>query len=112
MFTRIANLVAPQWTGVNYFFYYGATIFASAGVDDPIQTQLILGAVNVFLTFFGLYVVEKFGRRWPLFLGALWQAAWLAVFASVGTALNPENNRAAGIVMIVAACMFIASFAR
>lgn len=68
--------------------------------------------MNVFLTFFGLYVVEKFGRRWPLFLGALWQAGWLAVFASVGVALNPESNRVSGIIMIVSACMFIASFAR
>ncbi|KAL2017227.1 hypothetical protein VTK56DRAFT_2386 [Thermocarpiscus australiensis] len=100
-----------QWTGVNYFFYYGATIFESAGIDDPIQTQLILGAVNVFMTFFGLYVVERFGRRVPLLLGAIWQAAWLAVFAAMGTALNPDNNRASGIVMIVSAAMFIASFA-
>lgn len=98
-------------TTSNSFFYYGATIFQSAGVNDPIQTQLILGAVNVFMTFFGLYVVEKYGRRWPLFLGALWQAAWLVVFASVGTAENPEGNETIGIVMIVAACMFIASFA-
>ncbi|KAK3314437.1 general substrate transporter [Apodospora peruviana] len=100
-----------QWTGVNYFFYYGATIFKSAGIEDPIQTQLILGAVNVFMTFFGLYVVEKFGRRMPLFLGAIWQAVWLAIFASMGTGLNPESNKTSGIVMIVAACMFIASFA-
>lgn len=50
-----------QWTGVNYFFYYGATIFDSAGVDDPILVQLILGAVNVAMTFYGLYVVEKYG---------------------------------------------------
>ncbi|KAH6621630.1 hypothetical protein B0J18DRAFT_231589 [Chaetomium sp. MPI-SDFR-AT-0129] len=100
-----------QWTGVNYFFYYGATIFESAGIDDPIQTQLILGAVNVAMTFFGLYVVERFGRRWPLIIGAIWQAAWLAVFSSMGTALNPENNSTAGIVMIVAAALFIASFA-
>lgn len=100
-----------QFTGVNYFFYYGATIFESAGVDDPIMTQLILGAVNVVMTFYGLYVVEKFGRRWPLFIGGLWQAAWLAVFASIGVALPPQNNSTTGIVMIVSACMFIASFA-
>lgn len=97
--------------GVNYFFYYGATIFESAGIDDPLRVQLILGAVNVFMTFYGLWVVERYGRRWPLFLGAIWQAAWLAVFASVGTGMNPESNRTAGIVMIVSACMFIASFA-
>lgn len=100
-----------QWTGVNYFFYFGSTIFKSAGISDPILTQLILGAVNVVMTFYGLYVVEKYGRRWPLFIGALWQSAWLCTFASVGTSLNPKNNPTSGIVMIVAACMFIASFA-
>jgi SP family sugar:H+ symporter-like MFS transporter len=100
-----------QWTGVNYFFYYGATIFESAGIDDPIRTQLILGAVNVAMTLPGLYVVERFGRRGPLLIGAIWQAAWLAVFASMGTALNPEDNSTSGIIMIVSACMFIASFA-
>ncbi|KAL0469598.1 high affinity glucose transporter ght1 [Neurospora intermedia] len=100
-----------QWTGVNYFFYYGATIFQSAGIKDPIQTQLILGAVNVFSTLFGLWVVERFGRRWPLFIGAIWQASWLAVFASMGTALEPDQNKTSGIVMIVSAALFIASFA-
>jgi SP family sugar:H+ symporter-like MFS transporter len=100
-----------QWSGVNYFFYYGATIFKSAGISDPILTQLILGAVNVFMTFYGLYVVEKYGRRRPLFIGALWQAAWLLIFASVGTAIDPKSSNTVGVVMIVAACMFIASFA-
>lgn len=100
-----------QWTGVNYFFYYGATIFESAGIDDPIRTQLILGAINVGMTLPGLYVVERFGRRWPLVIGAAWQAVWLAVFAAVGTALDPGESRASGIVMIVSAAMFIASFA-
>lgn len=101
-----------QWTGVNYFFYYGATIFESAGVRDPILTQLILGAVNFLTTLYGLYVVERFGRRWPLFLGALWQAAWLLIFATVGSANDVEvPNKPLGIVLIVSACMFIASFA-
>ncbi|KAJ6789917.1 hypothetical protein PWT90_08122 [Aphanocladium album] len=100
-----------QWSGINYFFYYGATVFESAGVQDPILTQLILGAVNVVMTFYGLYVVEKYGRRWPLFIGALWQAVWLLVFASLGTANPPETHKSTGIMMIVSACMFIASFA-
>merc|ERR1712072_351523 len=100
-----------QWTGVNYFFYYGATIFDSAGIGDPIRVQLILGAVNVATTFPGLYMIEKFGRRIPLIAGAIWQAIWLLIFASVATARPPMENESSGIVMIVAACMFIASFA-
>ncbi|KAH7312476.1 general substrate transporter [Stachybotrys elegans] len=102
---------AQQWSGINVFFYYGSTIFEAAGIEDPIQTQLIMGAVNTATTFYGLYVVEKYGRRWPLILGALWQASWLLVFGSVGTAINPETSRTSGVVMIVAACMYIASFA-
>ncbi|KAG6007305.1 hypothetical protein E4U21_006115 [Claviceps maximensis] len=100
-----------QWTGVNYFFYYGASIFEAANVKDPVLTQLILGAVNVVMTFAGLYVVEKFGRRWPLFLGALWQAAWLLIFSAIGTVKPPDKNPVSGIIMIVSACMYIASFA-
>ncbi|KAL7774734.1 hypothetical protein CFE70_005648 [Pyrenophora teres f. teres 0-1] len=100
-----------QWTGVNYFFYYGATIFRSAGIEDPLQVQLILGAVNVAMTMPGLYLIERVGRRVPLVLGGLWQAAWLLIFAIIGVALPPQDNPTAGVVMIVAACMFIASFA-
>lgn len=86
-------------------------IFESAGIEDSIMVQLILGAVNVATTFWGLYVVEKFGRRNPLVIGGIWQSIWMLIFASVGTGMKPESNKSAGIVMIVSACMFIASFA-
>ena len=56
-------------------------------------------------------MIEKFGRRIPLIAGAIWQAIWLLIFASVATARPPMENESSGIVMIVAACMFIASFA-
>jgi len=100
-----------QWTGVNYFFYYGATVFEAAGVPDPIQVQLILGAVNVAMTFPGLYLIERLGRRLPLIIGGLWQAAWLLIFAIIGIVRPPTEYPSSGTVMIVAACMFIASFA-
>lgn len=73
--------------------------------------QLILGAVNVVMTFPGLYIVERLGRRSPMIFGALWQAAWLLIFASIGVARPPTEYTSSGIVMIVSACMFIASFA-
>ncbi|GFP57875.1 high-affinity fructose transporter ght6 [Trichoderma asperellum] len=76
-----------QWTGINYFFYYGTTVFSNAKINDPFMTQLILGAVNV-----------------------LWQAAWLLVFASIGI-VDHHPSPTFSIVMIISACMFIASFA-
>jgi len=100
-----------QLTGANYFFYYGATIFQSVGIEDSFVTQIILGAVNFFCTFFGLYVMERFGRRWPLIIGGLWQSACLFAFSAIGTALNPETNQSAGYGMIITACLFIFGYA-
>jgi len=100
-----------QLTGANYFFYYGATIFQSVGIDDSYVTQIILGSVNFGCTFGGLYVMEKFGRRKPLIIGGLWQSAWLFVFAASGTAGDPENDKTIGTLMIVSACLFILGFA-
>ena len=48
-----------QLTGANYFFYYGATIFQSVGIQDSFVTQIILGAVNFVCTFGGLYIMER-----------------------------------------------------
>jgi len=48
-----------QLTGANYFFYYGATIFQSVGINDSFITQVILGGVNFGCTFGGLYIMER-----------------------------------------------------
>ncbi|TIA71954.1 hypothetical protein E3P92_02966 [Wallemia ichthyophaga] len=100
-----------QLTGANYFFYYGATIFQSVGIEDSYITQIILGVVNFVCTFASLYVLENFGRRKPLIIGGLWQCVWLLIFASVGVARPPETNEGMGDLMIVSACLFIASYA-
>ncbi|KZP13725.1 general substrate transporter [Athelia psychrophila] len=99
-----------QLTGANYF-YYGATIFKSVGINDSFVTQIILGAVNFICTFGGLYVMEKFGRRVPLIVGGLWQSAWLFVFATAGTANDPSTSHGTGQLMTVSACMFILGYA-
>ncbi|KAF8814578.1 hypothetical protein BYT27DRAFT_7129908 [Phlegmacium glaucopus] len=100
-----------QLTGANYFFYYGATIFQSVGIQDSFVTQIILGTVNFVCTFGGLYVMERFGRRLPLIVGGIWQSMWLFVFAAAGTAKDPTSNPGIGNLMIVSACMFILGYA-
>ncbi|KAB5588785.1 High-affinity glucose transporter ght2 [Ceratobasidium theobromae] len=102
-----------QLTGANYFFYYGATVFNSVGIEDSFVTQIILGAVNFGCTFLGLYVMEKFGRRVPLMIGGVWQAIWLFVFAAAGTARDPTlpENSGIGKLMIISACLFILGYA-
>lgn len=100
-----------QLTGANYFFYYGATIFQSVGINDSFVTQIILGAVNFGCTFGGLYIMEHYGRRIPLIVGGVWQSVWLFVFAAAGTAKDPATNKNIGTLMIVSACLFILGYA-
>ncbi|KAF2396247.1 putative MFS monosaccharide transporter [Trichodelitschia bisporula] len=104
-----------QLSGVNFFFYYGTSIFSSVGLTNPYATSIILGGVNFGSSFLGLYIVEHFGRRKCLIYGALWMFMCFMIFASVGhfalDMTTPSNTPGSGIAMIVFACFFIAAFA-
>jgi SP family sugar:H+ symporter-like MFS transporter len=104
-----------QLTGANFFFYYGTTIFRATGLSDSYVTQIILGSVNVFCTFGGLYVVKKCGRRNALMAGAAWMMVCFLVYSFVGhfklDQTNPAATPQAGNVLIVFSCLFIVAFA-
>jgi MFS family permease len=67
------------------------------------------------MTFPGLYIVERFGRRPALITGALWMFMCFLVFASLGHfALENDDgtsNQGVGYAMITFACLFIAGYA-
>ncbi|CCH61702.1 hypothetical protein TBLA_0F01600 [Henningerozyma blattae CBS 6284] len=106
-----------QLTGANYFFYYGATVFKSVGLDDSFQTTIIFGVVNFLSTFVSLYVVDRFGRRFCLLVGSAALGLCMLVFATVGvTSLYSGDSdvpscKWAGNVMIVVSCIYIFFFA-
>ncbi|KAK5806164.1 hypothetical protein VI817_000422 [Penicillium citrinum] len=102
-----------QLTGANFIFYYGTSIFQGVGLSDSFVTQIILGAVNFGMTLPGLYVVEHYGRRNCLMVGAAWMFICFMIWASVGHEVlhaNPSSHPA-GIAMIVFTCFFIVGFA-
>ncbi|KAF2005633.1 MFS monosaccharide transporter-like protein [Amniculicola lignicola CBS 123094] len=104
-----------QLTGANYFFYYGATIFTGVGIKNGLVTQMILNGINFGVTFYGLYIVEHYGRRKSLMAGSLWMFICFMIFASVGHFVldrdNPENTPKASVALICFACFFIFGFA-
>ena len=106
---------AQQLTGANYFFYYGTTIFQATGISNSYVTQMILNGINFGTTFYGLYIVEHYGRRKSLIIGSTWMFICFMIFASVGHfALdreNPENTPKTGTAMICFASFFIFGFA-
>ncbi|KAI3321047.1 general substrate transporter [Xylariaceae sp. AK1471] len=104
-----------QLTGANFFFYYGTTIFRATGLSNSYVTQIILGSVNVFCTFGGLFVVHKVGRRKALMAGAAWIFVCFLIYAFVGEfaldSSNPQNTPQAGSALIVFSALAIAAFA-
>jgi SP family sugar:H+ symporter-like MFS transporter len=54
--------------------------------------------------------MERFGRRWPLIIGGIWQSAWLFAYASVGVT-HDTTQKGTGDFLIVATCLFIFGYA-
>ncbi|KAK5062839.1 hypothetical protein LTR84_004914 [Exophiala bonariae] len=104
-----------QLTGANYFFYYGTTIFQATGINNSYVTQMILNGINFGTTFYGLYIVEHYGRRKSLMVGGLWMSAMFFIFANVGhfslDRNDPQSTESSGTAMIVIASFFIFGFA-
>jgi len=99
-----------QWTGVNFIFYYGTTFFQQAGVpQSPFIIALITTLVNVCSTPISFWTIERFGRRPLLIWGALGMLTCEFIIAIVGTAA-PDSG-AAGYVLVVFVCIYIAFFA-
>ncbi|GAA6033447.1 hypothetical protein JCM8097_001399 [Rhodosporidiobolus ruineniae] len=101
--------MGQQWTGVNFFFSYGTKFFASSGIKDSFQTQLILSGINVIGTFPGLFAVDLAGRRTILFIGSAIMFSGQIIAGAVSTA-KPDDP-ASGKALIFASCWFIFGFA-
>jgi MFS transporter, SP family, sugar:H+ symporter len=104
-----------QLTGANYFFYYGTVIFQATGINNSFVTQMILNGINFGTTFYGLYIVEHYGRRKSLIYGSTWMFICFMIFASVGhfslDRQHPANTPHSGVAMICFASFFIFGFA-
>ncbi|ANB14571.1 hexose transporter HXT6 [Sugiyamaella lignohabitans] len=110
-------LALQQLVGANYFFYFGTTIFKGIGMNNSYLASIIFGAVNFGSTFFGLYFVERFGRRNVLLYGAAGMFIFFVIYASMGAkALYPNGsdndaNVQVGKAMIFVTCGYIFCFA-
>jgi sugar porter (SP) family MFS transporter len=120
----IGLAVLQQFTGINAVIYYSDKIFAAAGFATPAEqtaaTTWAVGAVNVLATFIAIAFVDKLGRRPLLFAGLIGMCLSLVTigvcFHSLGEVTHEASNATnapsdAGVVMLVAMVVFIASFA-
>jgi sugar porter (SP) family MFS transporter len=100
-----------QLTGVNFIMYYGTTFFNGAGVDSPFTISLIMQVVNMVSTFPGLFVVESWGRRKLLIVGAAGMAICQLMIASFATANGDNNLTVQNQILIIFVSIYIFFFA-
>ncbi|KAK4151088.1 general substrate transporter [Chaetomidium leptoderma] len=100
-----------QLTGVNFIMYYGTTFFNGAGVDNPFTISLIMQVINMVSTLPGLFVVESWGRRKLLIVGAIGMAICQLLIASFATASGENNQTTQNQILIIFVAIYIFFFA-
>lgn len=104
-----------QLVGINVMIYYAPTIFGYAGMTGIIA-MLAVPTVNVLFTFPAIRLVEKWGRKKLLYMGAVVMLITMAIagiaFQSIGVVTDPAMiSGTAKIVLLSAVIVYIFGFA-
>jgi MFS transporter, SP family, galactose:H+ symporter len=107
--------VFQQLVGINMMIYYAPTIFGYAGMKGLIA-MMTVPTVNMLFTFPAIYLVEKWGRKKLLYVGAVAMlftmvAAGLA-FQAIGSVSDPAAiGGTPKMVLLVSVVVYIFGFA-
>ncbi|EQB57788.1 hypothetical protein CGLO_02046 [Colletotrichum gloeosporioides Cg-14] len=96
-------------TGITFWFGYGTTFFAAAGVDNSYLISLILAITNCVFTAPSMYLIERLGRRKSLIGGGVLMGLAQLLTAIIHSAA--PNSKADKTMLVVGAVFFIASYA-
>lgn len=99
--------VFQQFVGINVVLYYAPEIFKSmgSGTDTALLQTIIVGAVNLIFTVLAIILVDKFGRKPLMIIGALGMA--VSMFA-LGSAFFIDS---VGMFALICMLVYVASFA-
>jgi len=104
-----------QLVGINVMIYYAPTIFGYAGMKGLIA-MMTVPTVNMLFTFPAIYLVEKWGRKKLLYVGAALMfitmlAAGLA-FQYIGNVVDPAIiSQIPKTILLAAVIVYIFGFA-
>ncbi|KAF7532205.1 hypothetical protein G7Z17_g13666 [Cylindrodendrum hubeiense] len=110
-FTGCGLQMLQQLTGINFIMYYSTSFFDGAGVESPYTKSLIINVINVVSTIPGLLVIEHWGRRRLLMIGALGMAACQLLMASFNTATGDDMKKISQTILVTFCAINIFFFA-
>ncbi|KAI0126901.1 glucose transporter rco-3 [Xylariales sp. AK1849] len=100
-----------QLTGINFIMYYGTTFFHNANVSSPFTISIITNVINVCSTIPGLFVVETWGRRNLLLVGAIGMSLCQLVIAIFASAVPDPDSEVASKILVVFVSVFVFFYA-
>ncbi len=79
----LAFLIAffNQFSGINIILYFAPRLLELAGMKDGTLSSVSLGVTNLVFTFVGLYLIDRLGRRFLLYIGSVGYILSLGVCA-------------------------------
>ena len=111
----ILMMVFQQLVGINMMIYYAPTIFGYAGLKGIIA-MMTVPTVNMLFTFPAIWLVEKWGRKKLLYVGAVMMSITMitagAVFMIIGNATDPSMiTTTPKLILLTAIIVYIFGFA-
>lgn len=102
--------VGQQFSGVNAINVYAPTMFTNLGLGDSasLLASVVLGAAKVLLTIWVIFIVDRWGRRPLLLIGAGFMAVALLALGIAGEMLHSAG--AAGITTLIFLIAYLAGY--
>lgn len=100
-----------QLTGINFIMYYSTFFFNGANIQNPFTISLVMQIINTVSTVPGLLVIESWGRRKLLIIGAIGMAICQLIIASFTTVVGDSMPVTANQILIVFVAVYVFFFA-
>ena len=111
----IFMMVFQQLVGINMMIYYAPTIFGYAGLTGIIA-MMTVPTVNMLFTFPAIWLVEKWGRKKLLYVGAVMMCITMiaagCAFMAIGNVTDPSLiSGTPKMVLLISIIVYIFGFA-
>jgi MFS transporter, SP family, arabinose:H+ symporter len=108
LFIGVVLAILSQFSGINAIIYYGPKIFEAAGfgVGGSLDSQVIIGIVNVLFTLVAIWKIDSFGRKGLLIVGCI---GMIIAHICIGIIFYTGNTT--GMLLMIFIPFFIACFA-
>ena len=115
LFMGILLQMFQQLVGINMMVYYSSTIFGYAGMTGVIA-MLAVPTVNMLFTFPAISLVEKWGRKKLLYIGAMIMMVTMIsgglAFYSIGNVTDPSQiSYLPKVILLLSVIIYIFGFA-